>query len=309
MHELPKKYRPKDLADVVGQPEAVRTLQGFIKQRRIPHAILLSGPAGCGKTTIARILRRHLGCVGSKKHNFYELNGASFRGIDTIRDITSKVSLRALGGGNRIWMIDECHQITSNGQDALLKTLEEPPHHVYFILATTDPQKLKKTIRSRCSPIRLGLLSGASLVKLIRKVATAEEMSLGEDVVNLIVERAEGSARNALVLLDMIRNINSTKKQIECIQKSDMKRQAIDLARALLQPRTTWSKVAAILRDIDEEAESIRWLVLSYAKTVLLGGGKLASKAYLMINAFRDNFYDSKDAGLAAACWEVIQGE
>ena len=136
--ELYRKYRPTSFKQVVGQEEAIRTLTELGKRKAIPHAILFTGPSGVGKTTLARILQRKLKCVGN---DFVEMNAANDRGVGIIRSIQNKVGLAPMLGSCRIWLMDEAHQLTSDAQSAFLKLLEDTPSHVYFMLATTDPQK------------------------------------------------------------------------------------------------------------------------------------------------------------------------
>src|SRR5688572_25883760 len=140
--ELYKKFRPKTLKGVVGQEGAVSSLQSMIDKGRLPHTILFSGPSGCGKTTIARILKGILECSDL---DFFEINCADFKGIDMVRDIRRYVGIPPLHGKSRVWLIDEAHQLTKDAQNAFLKLLEDTPKHAYFMLATTDPQKLLPT--------------------------------------------------------------------------------------------------------------------------------------------------------------------
>ena len=154
MHELYKKYRPDGYGDLVGQAPAVKVLRGLLK-KGLPHAMLLTGPSGCGKTTVARIIKNKLQCQDS---DFVELNSASDRGIDVIRGIDGRMRLGGLLGGPRIWLFDECHRLTKDAQEAMLKYLEDTPSHVYFLLATTEPDKLITAIRTRCTEVRFAAI-------------------------------------------------------------------------------------------------------------------------------------------------------
>jgi DNA polymerase III gamma/tau subunit len=301
---LYKKYRPKSLNAVIGQEGAVKSLQKMIDKENIPHAILLTGPSGCGKTTIARILKAHLDCHES---DFSEINCADFKGIDMIRDIRRAVGLCPMFGGARIWLIDEAQKLTGDAQNAFLKLLEDTPDHAYFMLCTTDPQKLIKTIHTRCSEVKLVSMSDKALKELIESVCNKEKMELGEDVIDAIIEGAEGSARKALVILEQVGYLETEQEQLAAVSyTASTKEAAINLARALIYPGAKWDAVSKILKEIKDEPESVRYLVLSYSRSVLLGGGKMAARAYKVIDAFSPNFYDSKHAGLAAACWEVL---
>ena len=302
--ELFKRYRPKKLSAVVGQDGAIRSLQKMIDTDKVPHCILLSGPSGCGKTTIARILKRHLECGD---YDFTEINCADFNGINMVRDIRRLVSLAPIDGKVKIWLIDEAHRLTGDAQDAMLKLLEDTPSHAYFFIATTDPQKLKRTIITRASEIKLTLLSQTALADLIGRVCKEEGVKLTEDVTDALVDAAEGSARKALVLLGQVIDLESEKGMLATITISaQAKTQAIELARLLISPNAGWGEVAKILKDLDEEPETIRYMCLGYARSVMLGGGKLAPRAFKMIDCFARNFYDSKQAGLALACYEMV---
>jgi len=306
MKELYKKYRPKTFDEVIGLSSSIKVLKSKLKRNALPHTLLFTGPSGCGKTTLARILRRELRCG---KHDFTELDCADFRGIEMVRDIRSHLYQAPIGGKCRIWLIDECHRMTGDAQNAFLKMLEDTPNHVYFILATTDPQKLKNTIRTRCTEIVVRSLNRKSMLKLLSYICEMEKMKLPEEVVEKIIECSNGSARKALVLLNQVVELDDEDDMIEAIKATTAEVQAIVIARALHNPRTKWVEMAKILKETsDEEPEQIRWMILGYAKNVLLSGGKYSGRAYLIIEAFRDHFYDSKWAGLIASCYEIIVG-
>ncbi len=300
--ELYKKYRPKKLKQMIGQKGSVDVLTTYIGKKKVPHAILFSGPSGCGKTTFARILRKEIKC---SKYDFIEKN---CRKIEEIRQIRTRMNQAPLRGKTRVWLLDEAHQLTGDAQNEFLKMLEDTPKHVYFMLATTDPQKLKKTIRTRCTEIVVRSLVKKSMYKLLKYVCNKEKTSIPEDVIDEIIENSDGSARKALVLLDQIIELDNEEAMIEAIKVTTAEIQGIAIARALFNPRTSWSDMAKILKEtVNEEPEQIRWRVLGYARAILLSGSKLSNEAYIIIDAFRDHFYDSKHAGLAAACWEVIK--
>lgn len=303
MTELYKKYRPKKFSEIVGQTEAVKILTDLGIKGEIPHALLISGPSGCGKTTIARILRKKLKCSDI---DYVEMNAANVRGIDAIRDISQRVGSAPIGGKTRVWVVDESHGLTSQAQDSFLKILEDTPKHVYFILLTTDPQKLKKTIRTRCTEIKCNLLTNSEIHTLVSNVAEKEGIPLDPSVIEKITEVAEGSARKALVLLNSIMGEDEADKQIELIEKSSTARQAIEICRALMNSKTVWKDMREILTNVEDDPEAIRRMVLGYAKSVLLKSDH--SRAAMILDYFADNFYDSGQSGLVLACWNTIRG-
>lgn len=300
--ELYKKFRPKTLKAVLGQPGPVASLQRFVANNNVPHAMLFTGPSGCGKTTLARILVRELGC---SKADFQELNCADFKGIDMVRDLRRSAGLAPMEGPCRVWLIDEAHELTGPAQQAFLKLLEDTPGHVYFMLATTDPGKLRKTIHTRCTEIRLSSMSNVAMLRLLDRVCERAGITTGPAVKDAIMEAAEGSARKALVLLEQAGFLDGEEAQLQAVQASqESKTQAIELARALLGG-AGWPAVAKLLKEITEDPESLRHMVLGYCAAVLLGGGRMSGRAFHIIDVFGSNFYDSKRPGLIAACYEV----
>lgn len=303
--ELYKKHRPKNLDQIIGQDNAVRILKAASRNDNIPHAILFTGPSGCGKTTMARIVRRMLHC---SRHDFIE---DAPRKVDDVRRIKSRIYLSPMKGKCKIYLIDECHKLTTDAQDEFLKMLDEGcPNHVYFLLTTTDPQKLKKTLKNRCTEITVKPLSDKNLSQLLTDICYIESKAISNEVFDKIIDNSEGSARKALVYLNNIISLSSKKDQLNAIITATAETQAFAIVRALLyKPKTKWREMARILKDTEgEEPEQIRYLVLACCKTEMLKGGNLTGRAFIIIDAFRDNFYDSKMAGLTAACYEVIEG-
>lgn len=301
--ELYKKHRPSSFKGVFGQDKAVEQLTDMLKKGALPHTILFSGPSGCGKTTLARILQTKLECA---KADFAEMNCADFRGIDSVRSIRQRMNLAPVGGKCRIWLIDEAHQLSKDAQNGFLKILEDTPGHVYFFLCTTEPQKLLRTIVTRCTEIKLTEVKPGEILRLVTRTAKKEGVELPKEAGELIADVSEGSARKALVILHQVIGIADEEEMIAAIQSKDVKGQAIEIARALLNNKTTWKQMAAILQSIDEEPESLRWMILGYCSAILLKSQNV--KAYSVLTSFQDNFYDSKKAGLIAACYEVICG-
>jgi DNA polymerase III gamma/tau subunit len=302
--ELYRKHRPRTLGAVVGQEHAVAQLKEMGKANRLPHVILFSGPSGTGKTTISRILKEKLECSDSC---FHEINAADSRGIDTVRDIRQRMGIAPIGGKTTIYLIDEAHKLTNDAQNGFLKILEDTPSHVYFFLATTDPQKLIATIKTRCTEIALKPVSQAALKTLVQTVAEKEDKEVADEVADKIAEYAEGSARGALVILHRILGLETKEEQLESIEKGAVKNQSIDLCRALIN-KTSWKEVAKILEGLkDQEAESIRRHVLGYAQAVLLKSGQ--DRAFVVLDVFSRHLYDVGFPGLVAYCYAVCTGK
>jgi DNA polymerase III gamma/tau subunit len=297
------KHRPTVFKRVKGQREAVKTLRGLLKKKSgLPHGLLFTGPSGCGKTTFAYILQKKIGCGDA---DFREYDIADFRGIDTIREMRSKLKLSPIDGKVKIYLLDEAHQLTTDAQNALLKMLEKCPSFVYIMLATTEPNKLKTTIKTRCTEIKVSPLADGDLQDVVVEVADKEKLDLSERVVAKICDVADGSARKALVLLNQIAEIEDEKDQLAAILNSDAKIQAIEIARGLVSG-ATWDKMCKILKGVDEEPEQLRYMILQYCTTILLSNNRrLLPRVDLISQVFADHFYDSKRNGLVRACYEV----
>ncbi len=207
--------------------------------------------------------------------------------------------------------VHNCHNLTKreggDAQTALLKLLEDTPDHVYFILATTDPQGLRATIRTRCTEIRFNPLSPKAMAELITSIAEKEGTTLSEEVIDKLVESAEGSARKALVLLDSVIKIEDAEEQLNCIASSTAKQDAFLIVKALLWEKADWPAVAKMIKEITtDDWEGLRHLILVNATNELLKAGKSSPRAYAVVRCFDTNWFDSKRAGLAAACYEVL---
>ncbi|MFC1732905.1 DNA polymerase III subunit gamma/tau [candidate division KSB1 bacterium] len=206
---LYRKYRPEGFSDVLGQEHIVSVLEGGVMQGNISHAYLFSGSRGTGKTSIARILARE---IGASENDMYEIDAASNRGIDDIRELRDSVHTFPLESPYKVYIIDEVHMLTKEAFNALLKTLEEPPKHVVFMLATTEQEKLPDTIVSRCQSFTFKKPSQLILTKMISEVAKKEKFTLEPASADLIAMLAEGSFRDAHGILQKILSSSKDKK-------------------------------------------------------------------------------------------------
>ena len=298
------KYRPNSLDDIFGNSQVIEPLKNMLENsNKCPHVFLFSGPKGCGKTTLGRIVLDSLHCQGN---DLREINTADFRGIDSVRDIIKNSRFKPLEGASRGWLIDECHKLTSDAQNALLKILEDTPSHVYFVFCTTDPQKLIAPLKDRCQQFQVNPLSDMQMMKLLKKVVRAEGKSMQRIIFEQIIQDSQGHPRRALQILDQVLMVDS-EKQLEMAKQSAEKiSQSIELCRALLT-NAGWKKVQNILNGLkdEEDSEKIRRHVLGYCQSVLLKDDN--EKAGRVMEEFLEPFYNTGFPGLVYACYSIIK--
>ncbi len=221
-HVIARKWRPQTFDDVVGQDHVVRTLKNAIARNRIAHAYLFVGPRGTGKTSTARIFAKALNCTDGPKADFdpkdpacesiaagthldvIEIDGASNNGVDQVRDLRDTVQYSPAQGKYKIYIIDEVHMLSAAAFNALLKTLEEPPSHVKFVFATTDPQKVLPTIISRCQRFDLKPIPAELIVERLQKIADAEKVKVSREALQCIARMADGGMRDAQSIFDQM---------------------------------------------------------------------------------------------------------
>jgi DNA polymerase-3 subunit gamma/tau len=219
---IARKWRPQTFADVVGQDHVVRTLRNAIAKDRIAHAYLFVGPRGTGKTSIARIFAKALNCTGGPKADFdpadpavvaiangshldvIEIDGASNNSVEQVRELRDAAGYAPAQGKFKVYIIDEVHMLSGSAFNALLKTLEEPPPHVKFVFATTEPQKLLATILSRCQRFDLKPITSALIIERLKVIAAAEKIKISDAAVACIARLADGGMRDAQSILDQM---------------------------------------------------------------------------------------------------------
>ncbi len=272
---LYRRFRPQQFRDLVGQQHVTMAMTHAVSEGKVAHAYLFSGPRGTGKTSCARILAKALNCTNSvggepcdecpscmairegSSLDVYELDAASNNGVDAIRDLVSKTAL-ATPGRWKVYIIDEIHMLSTSASNALLKTLEEPPAHVIFVLATTDPQKVIPTIRSRTQHYEFRLISPESLENLLNEVSNRAEISLPTGAILAATKKGRGSARDALSALEQIAIVGQVDDDdgyvesiVEALASRDSAQAMIEVARAVssgLDPAQLAVEIADYLR-------------------------------------------------------------
>jgi DNA polymerase-3 subunit gamma/tau len=269
---IARKYRPQRFADVVGQEHVTQTLANAIEQKRIAHAYLFCGPRGTGKTTIARIFAKCLNCTGGPKTNFddqdsrcieiaegraldvLEIDGASNNGVEQVRELRETCKYAPANSQFKIYIIDEVHMLSTAAFNALLKTLEEPPAHVKFMFATTDPEKVLPTILSRCQRFDLRRIPSALITKHLALIAKQEKVKIDEAALHAIARGADGGMRDAESTLDQLISFCGDK-----IEEADVlsmfglaaQSQILGLSKAVLA-----GEIQAALTELNELAQN-----------------------------------------------------
>ena len=274
------KYRPPSFAEFLGNEAVVDSLRSILsRETGRQHAFLFTGPYGCGKTTLGKLVAKELGC-GDRDFHIY--NTANTRGIDTIRTIDSQVDYAPMDpqGKVKVYLFDECHRLTKDAQNALLTLFEERcPSFVYFVLCTAEPQGVIPALKGsqRCATYTVSLLQRAKLIKLVTGVCEKEEVELAKDIIKKIASVAAGSPRKALNVLDSIIDVTDD-EAIWAILNSVAVDEAeiIELCQALLKPGVDWKEVVGLLKGIKEyrsDPDDVRVRAVEYLATVLEGKG------------------------------------
>jgi len=307
-----RRYRPQKFSEFIGQEHIVQTLTNAIPMGMISHAYLFSGPRGSGKTTLARLLAKAINCQNRKENGFepcnkcsscleiaqgnamdlIEIDAASHRGIDEIRDLRDKIGFLPAKSKYKIFIIDESHQLTKEAANALLKTLEEPPSHVIFILATTEAYKMIPTIVSRCQRFDFKKLTFKEITKKLELISRGEKINFDKTALTLIAQNAEGSLRDAESLIDQSISFFSGKKEI---LTEDLK----DLLGIL--------EISAISKFVDCLLEKNPATAISFLQEQISQGLNLEEFAKSLISYLRKallfkmnpDFFDTEASGLS----------
>lgn len=302
---LYQKYRPSTLEELKGNESLKKSISALIQRdfSNMPRAMLFTGPSGCGKTTVARIIKEAVGC---SDEDFKELNTADFRGVDTARAMIKQAHYRPINGTCALWLLDECHKLTNDAQNALLKLLEDPPSHAIFLLATTEPEKLLPTIKTRCAIYNLEPLAEREIINLVIGVAKEEGKTIPKDVLKSIARDSLGSGRQALSILEQIIDLEPDDMLAAAIWVAEERSQIIELCRALIN-KSPWKTIASILSKLEGEPESTRRAILGYCNSILLKGDN--ARAYLIMESMSEPFFNTGAPGLTLACYTALYAE
>ena len=304
MKNLATLIRPTTFKAVVGNEETVSAIKTLLKRDTFPSTLMFTGESGTGKTTLARIIADKLGA------ELVEYNCADIRGMDDFREIVMDMKFTPVTGTRRVLILDEVQQLPKATQDLLLKPLEDGSSCTITILCTTNPEKLKRTIKTRATSFSCSLLTDAELILVLKRACKLTKTKVSDKVLSKIADKANGSARMALTIFESLSGLSEKEmlKRLLSMKDGGHDPVVIDLCRKLMNKGTRWKAIVEIVSGLKEEPESIRYAVLGYA-TACMKNEKSAHSAYIVANAFRDNFYDSGKAGLMLACYEAHFGQ
>jgi len=304
-------YRPQNLDEVIGQEHITDSLKHLKEKGTWPHAYLLTGPSGTGKTTLSRIIANELKCEPA---NLIEIDAASNSSVEDVRALTATLNYTGFGKNpTKVIIIDEVHAISSKAWQALLKPIEEPPEHVYFCLCTTEEDKVPKTIKTRCHQYNFRLVPYEMLAELVEIVAEDSDIKITSKMATFIAQEAEGSPRQALTFLSKASGVTSMDGLRDILESTNENATVIELCRMLTGKGLTWNKIVRNLKELENmPAESIRLTVLNYTAKALANTTDVnrALKFLAIIEAFSGHWNPSeKKAPLLLALGTLIFGD
>jgi DNA polymerase III gamma/tau subunit len=313
---LYQEVRPDNFDEVVGNTSTIKALKSFLvpgrAKTRKKKVILLFGPSGCGKTTLARIAAKTLGAT---EDSIFELNAANTRGIDDVREIARTAGLSTLGGAHKAYIIDESHQLTTAAQEAFLKVLEDGPEGVTFILCTTEPNNLIKTIRTRCTDFQVVKLKPIEILEVLRSAVKKAELEISDEIIQAVAYTNEGSARSALVSLEKVAGIEDFNEAVKLVQQgTEQDVDIFELCKAMnCDPAIRaqrWSTNILLFDRIEAEPEMVRKSILGYLRKEMIqcSSGDVALDLAWLISLFSNNcFYGGEAQLFSLVCRATFQ--
>ena len=263
---LHTKYRPTTLDEVVGQDHIKEGLAAAMAAGK-NQTFLFEGPSGTGKTTLARLVAAQMGCT-----NIREIDAATHTGVDAMRTVAEGAGFMSMDGGKKAFIVDECHRLSKQAWESLLKDIEEPPEGVFWFFCTTEGNKILKTVRTRCMTYTLKDVPWRKLLGLVSDVAKREGLTVPDEILDVCAEEADGSPRQALVNLATVAHCTTESDARAALNRLAGDKEAFDLARLIMKKEYKFADACALLKALKEvPMETVRHTVRAYATTTILG--------------------------------------